>query len=164
MMIVKQFEVDMQCLVDVPEGVAEALETAVIATLTQQKIDPPVGLSLVLTDDTQLQQLNRDYRHVDAPTDVLSFAAQLPDLDIPDMVPYLGDILISVPYAAQQAAAEGHSLLDELHLLAIHGVLHLLGHDHMAAEEKEVMWAAQTAVLQQLNIHITLPDEEEDAA
>lgn len=153
------FEVEIQCSVEVPDGVDGLLETAVITTLTHQKIAPPAGLSLVLTDDAQLQQLNRDYRQIDAPTDVLSFPAHLPDLEMIDFVPYLGDIIISVAYAHRQAAKEGHSLLEELQLLTVHGVLHLLGHDHMEPDEKKVMWEAQTAVLHKLNVHITLPDE-----
>lgn len=157
------FEIGLQCLVDLPEGAETVLETAVIATLTQQQIAPPVGLTLVLTDDAQLQQLNRDYRRIDAPTDVLSFPAHLPDVAMPEMASYLGDILISVPYAARQAADEGHSLINELQLLAVHGVLHLLGHDHMARDEMAVMWAAQTAVLRRLNVHIAVPDEDADA-
>jgi len=156
---VESFEVDVQCLVDVPDGVVEVLETAVFATLSHQKIDPPAGLSLVLTDDDQLQQLNRDFRKIDAPTDVLSFPAQMSDMEIPDRVPYLGDILIAVPYASRQATSEGHSLLEELQLLTVHGVLHLLGHDHMEPVEKAKMWEAQTAVLHKLQVHITLPDE-----
>ncbi|KAA3663887.1 MAG: rRNA maturation RNase YbeY [Chloroflexi bacterium] len=158
-MIVELFEVDVQCLVGVPEGVAGVLETAVFATLTHQQINPPAGLSLVLTDDDQLQQLNRDFRQIDAPTDVLSFPAQMPEIDIPDMVPYLGDILISVPYASRQATKEGHSLIEELQLLTVHGVLHLLGYDHMEPAEKEKMWGVQTAVLHKLQVTITLPDE-----
>lgn len=157
------FEVDIQCLVDVPDGVEGVLETAVLSTLTHQQHVPPAGLSLILTDDARLQQLNRDYRGIDAPTDVLSFPARMPDIEIPEMARYLGDILISVPYASRQAAKESHALIDELQLLAVHGVLHLLGHDHMTPAEKEQMWRAQTAVLHQLNVTITLPDEEEDA-
>ena len=100
----EQFEIDIHVKVDVPDGVGELLETAVTTTLTQQKIAPPAGLSLVLTDDDQLKQLNRDYRQIDTPTDVLSFPAHLPDLEMIDFVPYLGDIIISVPYAERQAS------------------------------------------------------------
>ena len=157
------FDIDIQPQVEVLEGVVALLETAVSNTLTQQNISPPASLSLVLTDDAQLQQLNQAYRQIDAPTDVLSFAAGEPLVELPDAIPYLGDILISVPFASRQAAAEGHSLPDELQLLAVHGVLHLLGHDHMQPAEKEIMWAAQTAVLAQLNVHISLPDEETNA-
>lgn len=155
------FLVEIQCEVDLPHGLAEEavvalLETAVLQTLTQQQLLPPAELSLLLTDDDTIQQLNHDYRHVNKPTDVLSFPAGDDMPPIPDLPRYLGDIAISLPYAERQAAQAGHDLLGELQLLAVHGALHLLGHDHGDAEEKAAMWAAQTAVLQQLGLaHIT---------
>lgn len=132
----------------------EVLETAVFATLSHQHLPPPAALTLLLTDDAHIQHLNRDFRGYDKPTDVLSFpnVTALPG----KTVPYLGDIAVSVPYAARQAAATGHGLLAELQLLTVHGVLHLLGHDHAETAEKQRMWQAQTAVLTQLGIgHIT---------
>ncbi|MEO1268766.1 MAG: rRNA maturation RNase YbeY [Myxococcota bacterium] len=107
--------------------------------------------TVVLTDDTEVHQLNRDWRGVDAPTDVLAFAMQegehaalTPDL--------LGDVVISVDTAARQAqealhnarvnpeqTAEHWTLEDELTFLAIHGLLHLLGHDHHDPEEESEM-------------------------
>jgi len=142
-----------------PEDVAMLLETAVRATLTHEEQQPPLELSVLLTDDAQIQQMNRDFRGVDKPTDVLSFPAgeALPGME--DADPYLGDIAISVPYAAWQAAQAGHDLAGELQLLVIHGVLHLLGYDHDDPEEKAAMWAAQTAVLAQLNLQHVTPTE-----
>lgn len=158
------FVIDVQSLVTVADGIDVLLQTAVTRTLAHAAVEPPAALSLVLSDDAQLQQLNRQYRQMDAPTDVLSFpAADSPATD-PDEPPYLGDILISVPYAQRQAAAEGHSLADELQLLAVHGTLHLLGYDHLTPPEKAEMWEVQTAVLQQLGIAIQLPDEEDNAS
>lgn len=141
------------------DGWNAVLETAVISTLTQQEIEPPAELSVLLTDDSQIQQLNRDYRGVDSPTDVLSFPAGDDMPPIPDLPRYLGDIAVSVPFAERQAAASGHALLAELQLLLVHGVLHLLGHDHAEAEEKETMWAAQTAVMTQLGLANITPTE-----
>ena len=120
-----------------------ALETAAIATLTQQEIPAPASLTLLLTDDAQLQQLNNDYRGFDKPTDVLSFES---GEEMPGIGLYLGDIAISIETAAKQASAASHTLLRELQLLTIHGVLHLLGHDHAEPEEKETMWAAQNEI------------------
>lgn len=141
------------------EDVAVLLETAVRATLTHEEQQPPLELSVLLTDDAQIQQMNRDFRGVDKPTDVLSFPAgeALPGME--DADPYLGDIAISVPYAARQAAQAGHDLAGELQLLVIHGVLHLLGYDHDDPEEKAAMWAAQTAVLAQLHLQHVTPTE-----
>lgn len=135
------------------------LKAAVLATLLQEQVQPPAMLTLLLTNDRRLQQLNRDFRGVDEPTDVLSFPAgdSLPKGAEP--MPYLGDIAVSVPYAARQATAGGHSLVAELQLLAVHGVLHLLGYDHAEPEEKERMWAAQSAVLNQLDLEGIVPTE-----
>ncbi|MCP5097955.1 MAG: rRNA maturation RNase YbeY [Chloroflexi bacterium] len=157
------FEIDVHCVVDVPIAVVALLKTAVSATLTHENTPSPATLSLVLTDDAQLQQLNNDYRGIDIPTDVLSFAVDQNSPTMPGAAPYLGDIIISVPYATRQANQEGHTVDDELQLLVVHGVLHLLGYDHMERDEKKVMWRRQTAVLQKLNIQITLPDEVSDA-
>lgn len=153
------FTVDM--VWEVPElpDVTALLETAVRAALVQQQVPPPAGVTLVMGDDALLHEMNRTYRQIDAPTDVLSFTAD-ETMQEPGGAPYLGDILMSIPYAQRQADAEGHRLTAELQLLAVHGVLHLLGHDHMDPADKAVMWAAQTAVLQQLGIHITIPYDE----
>ncbi len=121
----------------------QALEHAASAALAHQSVTG--DLSIVLTDDPQLQQLNHDYLGVDAPTDVLSFPAS--ESDPESGITYLGDILISVTRAHQQAIAAGHSLESEVQLLVVHGILHLLGHDHARPAEKSRMWAAQTAIL-----------------
>lgn len=139
-----------------PPGVEELLTTAVTATLRHQQEPPPRALSILLADDEQLRLLNRDFRQLDQPTDVLSFPAGGDVPLLPGEPPYLGDIAISLPYAARQAAQAGHDLAGELQLLTIHGVLHLLGYDHETEAEKGEMWAAQTAVLAHLNLsHIT---------
>lgn len=114
-------------------------------------------LTIVLTDDAQLHELNREYLGVDAPTDVLSFPASESDPETGR--PYLGDILISIPRAERQAQAAGHSLEDEVQLLVIHGTLHLLGHDHAEAGEKSRMWAAQAEVLERLGLsHVKIQE------
>jgi probable rRNA maturation factor len=92
-------------------------------------------LSLRLTDDDEIQDLNRIYRHLDQPTDVLSFAALETDSLLPPELLateplYLGDIIISLDTAERQAADAGRSLLQETTWLAAHGFLHLLGWDH----------------------------------
>ena len=140
------------------ELVDEANLTQVIAHLLQHMARPTAALTLVVTDDDAVQELNRDYRGVDAPTDVLSFAAQesapsapalagLPPELAEELSNYLGDIIIAYPYAARQAAHYQNSVAAELRLLAVHGVLHLLGYDHATAEEEAAMWALQSAVL-----------------
>jgi probable rRNA maturation factor len=107
-------------------------------------------MTIVLTDDAQLHELNREFLGVDAPTDVLSFPAS--ESDPETGTPYLGDILISIPRAAQQAQAAGHTVEAEVQLLVVHGTLHLMGYDHAEAEEKAPMWSAQAEVLSRLGL------------
>ena len=116
-----------------------------------------VDMTIVLTDDAQLHKLNHEYLGVDAPTDVLSFPAS--ETDPETGTPYLGDILISVPRAMQQAQSAGHSVEDEVQLLVVHGTLHLLGHDHAEAQEKACMWKAQAEVMSRLGLsHVKIQD------
>ncbi len=129
---------------------SEPIELAASVALKHQSAPPDSDLTIVLTDDEQLQDLNRDYRDVDAPTDVLSFSAS--ELDPETGRRYLGDILISVQRAEEQAAAAGHPLEAEVQLLVVHGVLHLMGHDHAEAEDKSRMWTAQSEVLASLGL------------
>lgn len=124
---------------DVPEDIIPALHEVAVATLVQEQVMPPAGFSLLLTDDNHLQQLNRDFLGYDKPTDVLSFPAGEDT--------YLGDIAISIPTAQKQADKAQHPLLDELRLLTVHGILHLLGYDHATPEERAEMWKRQEQVL-----------------
>jgi len=126
------------------------IERAVHAALTHQKEALDVNLSVVLTDNRRLQKLNRDYLGIDAPTDVLSFPASESDPETGTR--YIGDILISVPYATKGAKQAGNSLEAELQLLVVHGVLHLLGHDHAKPKEKTKMWKAQAEILKSLGL------------
>lgn len=128
------------------------LRTAAQATLDQQRLKRHVELTIVITGNAQLRALNRVFRKIDAPTDVLSFVTD--ERPRPDTV-YLGDVIISYPKAREQAQAGGHPVEAELQLLAVHGVLHLLGHDHYTRAEKNVMWKAQAAVLKKLGAVIT---------
>ena len=107
-------------------------------------------VTLLITDDEAVAAYNQEYRGVEGPTDVLSFAAQEPTpgfVSAPEMAAYLGDIVIALPFTRRQAAALNRPLIDELRLLAVHGVLHLLGYDHAEPEEEAIMWAKQDAIL-----------------
>lgn len=126
------------------------LERAALAALEHESESLDCDLSIVLTDDVRLQALNRDYLEIDAPTDVLSFPAS--ETDPETGARYIGDILISIPRAQSQAAAAGHPLESEVQLLVVHGVLHLLGHDHADAEQKARMWKAQAETLDTLGL------------
>ena len=126
------------------------LERAARFTLDLVPDSANSDITIVLTDDAQLHELNREYLGVDAPTDVLSFPAS--ETDPETGARYIGDILISVPYAAKGAKTAGHPLESELQLLVVHGVLHLLGHDHARPKEKAKMWKAQHEILTQLGL------------
>ena len=108
----------------------------------------PAGeLTVVITDENTVQELNRTYRGVDAPTDVLSFPLGQDELLPQEGPPYLGDVVIALPVAEGQANTYGHSLQEELRLLVVHGVLHLLGYDHATPEEEAEMWRKQERIL-----------------
>jgi probable rRNA maturation factor len=113
------------------------------------------ALTVLVTDDAQVRELNRAYRRVDAATDVLAFGEVGEGngfISPPEGSKYWGDIVISCPRATEQAAADGHPLQEELSLLVVHGALHLMGYDHEQADDKEKMWTAQHAALVQLGI------------
>jgi probable rRNA maturation factor len=131
-----------------PPLTPELFELAAERTLDQQRRSDQADLTVVLSDDDHLQALNRDYLGFDSPTDVLSFPSGEIDPDSGHV--YLGDVIISYPRAAAQAQAAGHPLEAELRLLVVHGVLHLLGHDHADEAEKTAMWAAQDEILASL--------------
>ena len=128
----------------------DLLKRAVSAALVHQSVSLDSELTVVLADDARLHELNRDYLGVDAPTDVLSFPAS--ETDPETGAPYIGDILISVPRAQAQADTGGYPLESEVQLLVVHGVLHLLGHDHAQAKEKARMWKAQAEILERLGL------------
>ncbi len=132
---------------DLPFDLA-LIEQAARAALAHQ--DAHGDLTIVLADDESLRRLNRDYLDVDAPTDVLSFPASERDPETGSL--YLGDILISLPRAEEQARLAGHAVEDEVRLLVVHGVLHLLGFDHATQSEKAAMWPVQAAILHELGL------------
>lgn len=121
--------------------------------LEMTKAADKLGLGIVIGNDAFLHQLNLKYRQVDSPTDVLSFPSSEVDPDTSDL--YLGDIVISIQSAEDQASTEGHGLVDELQLLVVHGVLHLLGYDHAEIKDKKVMQAAQDGILSQLGLNLS---------
>lgn len=116
-------------------------------------IEPEAEVSVVLTDDAYIQQLNHQYRGLDCATDVLSFALnegdEPPVVDGPAQI-LLGDIVISLDTAARQAQEFGHSLAREVSYLAVHGLLHLLGYDHQEEENRAVMRAQEERILSAL--------------
>ena len=112
-------------------------------------------VSVTLTNNDYIHQLNRKYRQIDRPTDVLSFAlneSEEPDIENGPDINVLGDIILSVERAEEQAADYGHSLRREIAFLTVHGMLHLLGYDHMEEEERLEMEQEQRFVMEKLGI------------
>lgn len=115
-----------------------------------------------LVDNQRIHELNKDYRNIDRPTDVLSFAMNdyvEDDMEIhydeeedADFTDTLGDIIISLPKTKEQAEEYGHSFERELGFLAVHGFLHLLGYDHETEEDEKIMFEKQDEVLKNINL------------
>lgn len=113
-----------------------------------------VIFNIIIIDNPTIHKINKEYRDKDAPTDVISFALEDDKTVIePDGVRILGDIYISIDKVHEQALEYGHSFKRELSFLAVHGLLHLLGYDHMEKSDKEVMFKKQEEVLNYYEIY-----------
>ncbi|GED31369.1 MULTISPECIES: rRNA maturation RNase YbeY [Brevibacillus] len=146
------------------EPIDEHLQSLIVKSLEAAAVHEDVSGEVVVTivSNERIHELNRDYRDVDRPTDVLSFAMNEPgegemeifldESDLEDFPNMLGDIIISLPKAKEQAEDYGHSLERELGFLAVHGFLHLLGYDHGSEEEEKEMFSRQDAVLEQIGL------------
>lgn len=109
-------------------------------------------LNVVIVDNKRIQEINRDYRNKDAVTDVISFAfEEVEDVKYDD-IRYLGEIYISYERCVSQASEYNHSVKREFCYLAVHGLLHLLGYDHMNEEDKKVMRGLEEEILNEYDI------------
>ena len=105
------------------------------------------NFNVIFVDNDYIHKLNKEYRNVDRPTDVISFALEDNKEEELSNVRMLGDIYISIDKAREQALEYGHSLRRELSFLSVHGILHLLGYDHMKKEDEKIMFAKQEEIL-----------------
>lgn len=135
------------------------IKEVVQAVLEEEKIVHELYINITLTNNEEIHIINKQYRDVDRPTDVLSFPMyereEIPELRKKDNIfaeEILGDIIISIPKVKEQAEEYGHSFERELAYLTTHGMLHLLGYDHMIDEEKEQMRKREEEILEKLNI------------
>lgn len=158
------YTVDVQSTRRYSSSYLQAVAAAANEVMTYEVVSEGAALTVLLTDDDYLRQLNYQYRGEDSTTDVLSFPAGDPIPGSEDLLEYLGDIAISVAAAERQALAKGHETQAELQLLVIHGVLHLLGYDHLEQGDKAKMWAVQAAVLSKLGLEDIQPTEDEHDA
>ena len=143
-----------------PEGLSFPAEIEENVRAAAEKVGELYGVengevSVTLTNNDYIHQLNRKYRQIDRPTDVLSFAlneSEEPDIENGPDINVLGDIILSVERAEEQAADYGHSLRREIAFLTVHGMLHLLGYDHMEEADRLEMEKEQRYVMEQLGI------------
>ena len=140
----------------ISEGVAADAETEALLKSTiagaLEREGRTGGVTVELTTPEGIQSLNRDFRNVDAVTDVLTFPAWEGEALLAPPDGYLGDIAICLARAQEQAAAYGQSLRRELAFLAVHGTLHLLGYDHMEPVQERAMFERQDAILEEMGI------------
>lgn len=130
----------------------EEIEKLLNFAAQKESVEENSEVSVTFVSNERIHEINREYRDKDAPTDVISFAMEeigegeieLIGVELPRV---LGDIIISIPRAEEQAKEYGHSFIRELGFLSIHGFLHLLGYDHMEKEEEEKMFSRQKEIL-----------------
>ncbi|MDD6272887.1 MAG: rRNA maturation RNase YbeY [bacterium] len=129
----------------------EELDKVIKFACNHLKIENPL-LNIVIVDNEKIQEINREYRNKDAVTDVISFAfEEVDDVSYEDFR-FLGEIYISYERCVSQASDYGHSVKREFCYLAVHGLLHLLGYDHMVDEDKKIMRALEEEILNEYDI------------
>ena len=115
--------------------------------ISYMELNPECEISLSFVDVQEMEELHIKWMQEDGPTDVLSFPMDMPESK-GDVVT-LGDIVISPAVAAKQAASAGHSVEDEMYILATHGLLHILGYDHADPDEEKVMFSLQEKIVKE---------------
>ena len=139
-----------------PEALEADLTKAMNVVAELEALSPQTEVDITLVDDAAIHELNRTYRGIDRPTDVLSFALdegeEEPEVDDDEIEHLLGDVIISAPTAVRQGEEYGHGLEREMTYLAVHGMLHLLGYDHMEEKDKLIMRKREEEVLRRLDL------------
>jgi probable rRNA maturation factor len=148
--------IDLDIQADVPDEVSDVEKfVSLVLEGAGKFMKKPGSVSVVLVTDETIHELNRSFRNVDRPTDVLSFSMLEGDDVLPEMegVPsVLGDIVVSIPTAIRQAGDYGHSFKREFAFLLVHGFLHIIGYDHQDEEHEQEMFGLQEQILDSLGI------------
>ena len=151
-------EVNYNAISELPNE-EKLIKEVVSRVLEEEKVLPEVDVYITLTNNEEIHKINKEYRDVDRPTDVLSFPmyerdeiAGLKNDTDDEIEKILGDIIVSIEKVREQAEEYGHSFERELAYLVTHGMLHLLGYDHMIEEEKEQMRKKEEEILGKLKI------------
>ena len=130
----------------------ETVEKVLEKALEKEKLENTY-FNLIIVDNNYIHELNKKYRNIDRPTDVITFALEDENsIIIPNEERILGDIYISIDKAREQSKEYQHSLLRELCFLAVHGFYHLLGYDHQTKQDEEIMFQKQEEVLEEYGI------------
>lgn len=124
----------------------ETMKKLIDYALKHEELDNVI-FNVIIVNNEYIHRLNKEYRGIDRPTDVISFALEDSIDDIQSDVRILGDIYISIDKVYEQAREYGHSNLREICFLMIHGFLHLLGYDHMNLDDEKIMFAKQEEIL-----------------
>ena len=147
-------EVNYNAISELPNE-EKLIKEVVSRVLEEEKVLPEVDVYITLTNNEEIHKINKEYRDVDRPTDVLSFPmyerdeiAGLKNDTDDEIEKILGDIIVSIEKVREQAEEYGHSFERELAYLVTHGMLHLLGYDHMIEEEKAVMRKREEEILE----------------
>ena len=129
----------------------EPLQKYIEFVVKKEKIENAI-FNIIFVDKEEIHRLNKEYRNVDRVTDVISFALEDNEEEKDPIIRVLGDIYISIDTAYEQAELYGHSRLREVCFLATHGILHLLGYDHMEEKEEKIMFDRQEELLNEYEI------------
>lgn len=129
----------------------DKLKDIALYTLKRENIDNSI-LNVIIIDNEEIHKINREYRGIDRPTDVISFALEDDCTFVSLDITVLGDIYISIDKVYEQAKLYNHSVIREISFLTVHGVLHLLGYDHIKEEEEKIMFDKQRKYLDELDI------------
>ncbi|MDT0709542.1 rRNA maturation RNase YbeY [Mammaliicoccus sciuri] len=144
--------IDEQQVID--EDTKNQIESLLTFAAKKENITEEAELSISFVNEEEIQAINRDYRDKDKVTDVISFSLEEdePEIEGLDMPRVLGDIIICLEVAKEQAESYNHSLSRELGFLALHGFLHLLGYDHMTEEDEKEMFSRQDEILNEFGL------------
>ncbi len=134
----------------IDKEIEELVESLIRASLIFEKDSTDYEVSISFVTNEEIRELNRHYRNIDRETDVLSFPTDMPEGLMEETL--LGDIIISVDKALEQAKDYNHSVKREIGYLTTHSMFHLMGYDHMEEDEKKIMREKEEAVLKSLNI------------
>ena len=157
-----------QNTIEVTKELENSIENSVKLTLNEEMVNIPEEVSIILVDNTEIRELNKEFRDIDKVTDVLSFpmleypenmvfkdiyvSYKFEPIDLDDGKLILGDIVISLEKAVEQSMEYGHSFMREVCYLTVHSVLHLLGYDHMEEEQKSIMRNREEYLLNKMDL------------